>query len=641
MTQDQWLISAILGTTIVLFLLGRWRHDLIALLSLLACVLAGLTPGADAFSGFAQPAVITVAAVLILSHGLQTTGAVEAMAQKLLPEHKSPLLTLAMLTLIGALLSAFMNNVGAMALLMPIAMQQAARQGIAPGKILMPLAFGTILGGMTTLIGTPPNLIVAGFRAELSGSGFGMFDFTPVGLGVALAGIVFAVLFSRWLVPQREQSNADSFDTGTYLTEVRIGEENDLVNKSLREAEALLDEDDAQIVGMVRNDFRVIAPLPGRRLHAGDILVIEADPESLGATLTRLGLKLEESVKPDPVDEPTEQEQEQEENPAAAAAEPAESTRISRVRASRHQPGSTEADEENTSQARSKHSDEIVLQELVVQPNALLLGLSATDLQIRSRFGINLLAISRQGHRSIKRLRWTELQAGDVILMQGPPEAVASFAHEYRCIPLAQRPILIPNKRKAWTALGLMLGAILLAASGLLPAAVAFSAAVAGYMLTRVVPLRRIYEGVDWPIIVLLGALMPMAGAMATTGTADLLAQSLLSQLAQGNALIALTLTLVITMTLSDFMNNAATAALMCPIAISIAAQLGVNPDSFLMAVAIGASCAFLTPIGHQNNTLILGPGGFSFSDYWRLGLPLEILVVLVSIPLLLLFWPL
>jgi di/tricarboxylate transporter len=251
------------------------------------------------------------------------------------------------------------------------------------------------------------------------------------------------------------------------------------------------------------------------------------------------------------------------------------------------------------------------------------------------------LAISRQGHRSIKRLRWTELQAGDVILMQGPPEAVASFAHEYRCIPLAQRPILIPNKRKAWTALGLMLGAILLAASGLLPAAVAFSAAVAGYMLTRVVPLRRIYEGVDWPIIVLLGALMPMAGAMATTGTADLLAQSLLNQLAQGNALIALTLTLVITMTLSDFMNNAATAALMCPIAISIAAQLGVNPDSFLMAVAIGASCAFLTPIGHQNNTLILGPGGFSFSDYWRLGLPLEILVVLVSIPLLLLFWPL
>ncbi|SDT87807.1 SLC13 family permease [Halopseudomonas salegens] len=649
MTQDQWLIFGILGTTIVLFLFGRWRHDLIALLSLLACVLAGLTPSAEAFLGFAHPAVITVAAILILSHGLQKTGAVESMAQRLLPDTESPLIALGALTLVGALLSAFMNNVGAMALLMPIAMQHAARQGIPPGKVLMPLAFGTILGGMTTLIGTPPNLIVAGFRAEHTGSGFTMFDFTPVGLGVALVGIIFAVAFSRWLVPHREQSNAESFDTGTYLTEVRIGDDASLIDKTLREAELLLEDDDAQIVGMVRNDFRVTAPLPGRRLHAGDILVIEAEPESLGSTLTRLGLKLEESVKPEAADDAEDEDDETTEHQEAdnktdgKASETSEKTDISRVRASRHNTDNNEtADEEETPKSTKRNSnDEIVIQELVIQPNALLLGLTATDLQIRSRFGINLLAISRQGHRSIKRLRWTELDAGDVMLMQGPPEAIAGFASEYQCIPLAQRPILIPNQRKAWTALGIMLAAVLAAATGSLSAALAFTAGVVGYMVTRVVPVRRIYDGIDWPIIVLLGALMPMAAAMANTGAADLLAQGLLDQLAQGNAIIALTLTLIITMTLSDFMNNAATAAVMCPIAISIAAQLGVDADSFLMAVAIGASCAFLTPIGHQNNTLILGPGGFRFSDYWRLGLPMEILVVLVSIPLLLFFWPL
>lgn len=283
----------------------------------------------------------------------------------------------------------------------------------------------------------------------------------------------------------------------------------------------------------------------------------------------------------------------------------------------------------------------MTLQELVVQTNSLLVDRSATDLQIRSRFGINLLAISRQGHRSIRRLRWTHLGAGDVLLMQGRAEAINTFASEYRCIPLAPRAILIPHRNKAITAVAIMLAVVLLAATGVLPAALAFTLGVLGYMLTKVIPLRKIYDAVDWPIIVLLGALMPLAAAMAETGAADLLARTLLDQVAQGNAVVGLTLVLIITMMLSDFMNNAATAAVMCPIALSIANLLGVNPDSYLMAVAIGASCAFLTPIGHQNNTLILGPGGFRFGDYWRLGLPVEVLVVAVSVPMLLWVWPL
>ncbi|MEO1820546.1 SLC13 family permease [Pseudomonas sp.] len=622
MDASQQLILLILACTIALFLWGRWRHDIVALAALLACVVTGLTPAADAFVGFGHPAVITVAAVLILSKGLQTTGAVEALAQRALPQRGGLLLGLGFLTLLGAALSAFMNNVGAMALLMPIAMQLANRQGVPPGRVLMPLAFGTILGGMTTLIGTPPNLIVSGFRAQTELGAYSMFDFTPVGLAVALGGVLLAVLASRWLVPHRPQPEAGSFDTGTYLTEVHIDADSKIDGKPLREVEQLLDDGDAQIVGMVRNDFRVIAPLSSRILRAGDILVIESDPEALGASLTRLGLKLEEAVPPGNAEKDKEKENEDSDEPAG------ETT-----------PNSEKGAEEQTPPVR--HSDEIVLQEMVVQPGADILGRSASDIALRTRFGINLLAISRQGHRSIRRLRWTEVEAGDVLLLQGDPEAIAGFASEYGCAPLAPRSILIPDRRLALTAVLIMLGSVGLAAFGILPAAVAFTAGVLGYMLTRVIPLRRLYEAIDWPIIVLLGALMPLAAAMGDTGAADVLARTLLEHVAQGSPIIALTLMLVVTMTLSDFMNNAATAAVMCPIALSVASQLGVNPDSFLMAVAIGASCAFLTPIGHQNNTLILGPGGFRFGDYWRLGLPMELLVVTISIPMLLWVWPL
>ena len=638
MTTDQGLIFAILGITIALFLWGRWRHDVVAVAALLACVLAGLTPGEAAFAGFSNPAVITVGAVLILSFGLQTTGAVEAMAQKVLPRQGNPLVALSALVLLGALLSAFMNNVGAMALMMPIALQLAAKQNIPPGKVLMPLAFGTILGGMTTLIGTPPNLIVAGFRAQATGSGFAMFDFAPVGVVVAVLGIMFAVGAARWLVPVRIQAEMDSFDTGTYLTEVHIAEGAKAVGKTLGDIEKRLEEVDGQIVGMVRNDFRVTAPYPGSVLRAGDILVIEAEPEGLGPTLTRLGLKLEEAVDTEGAAEPTDpvMADDARTQPDGSDLAPAEPETSNPVDGDNDAAKNKEAE-----QKKVAPNSDIVIQELVAQPGATVIGRSASDLQIRTRYGINLLAISRKGHRSISRLRWTDLQAGDVLLMQGLPEAIAGFAAEHHCIPLAQRSIIIPDGRKAATALGIMAAAVLLAAFGLLPAQVAFVAGVLGYMVTKVIPLRRIYEAVDWPIIVLLGALFPLATAMAETGAADLLAQTLLQQVAQGDPVLALILILVVTMTLSDFMNNAATAAVMCPIALSISSQLQANPDSFLMAVAIGASCAFLTPIGHQNNTLILGPGGFRFGDYWRLGLPLEIVVVGVSVPVLLWVWPL
>jgi di/tricarboxylate transporter len=619
MISDQVVIIVILAGTIILFIWGRWRYDIVALASLLACVFTGLVPVEQAFLGLGHPAVITVACVLVLSAGLQATGAVEALVQRALPKSAGITLSIGALVVVGAILSGFINNVGAMALLMPMAVQIAARHEIPPGRVLMPLSFGTILGGMTTLIGTPPNLIVAGFRAGTGASGFAMFDFTPVGAAVAGAGLVFAVLVGWRLVPSRQAAGVATFDTGTYFTEVRITPGAKAVGKMLREVERTMEQADAQVVGIVRNNFRISAPHPASLLREGDILVIEAEPESLSDVLSSLGLKLEEEV------------------PAQAEEEKGDSSVSERAE---EKPDEKKSDEKKSDEKKESHGDEIELQELVVMQSSGLIGRSAAAIQLRNRYGLNLLAISRQGRRSIQRLRSTSIQAGDVLLMQGSQPALSGFTSDYACVPLAKRAISLPVKGRAMAMLGMGI-AVGAAAFGLLPAAVAFATGVLVFMVLRIVPPRNVYEAIDWPVIILLGALFPVAGAMASTGAADLLARGLLKTIAHGNPVAALALILVVTMTLSDFMNNAATAAVMCPISISTAAQLGVNADSFLMAVAIGASCAFLTPIGHQNNTLILGPGGFRFGDYWRLGLPMEILVLVVGLPMLLWVWPL
>lgn len=624
MAGEQAAIIAVLVATVAMFLWGRWRHDMVAVGALLACVLAGLVAPADAFAGFGHPAVITVACVLVLSRGLQTSGAVDVLARHTLPKNAGPTLSLVALVGLGAVLSGFMNNVGAMALLMPVAIQLAARLDLPPGRVLMPLAFGTILGGMTTMVGTPPNLIVSGFRAQNGASGFAMFDFTPVGLAVAVAGVAFVALLGWRLVPARKQAGAEGFETGAYTTEVRVTGDSKAAGMTLRDIESALDEADAQVVGLVRNEVRMNAPQAGRKVLAGDILIIEAEVEALASVLSSLGLTLEEA------------------NSSAAQSktredETREILRRDNSKAVEHEPGAGEAD----AAKKAPPSDEIVLMELVVRPGASIAGRSASDMLLRSRYGINLLAVSREGTRSKARLRTLKIQPGDLLLMQGPPDVLAEFASDSGCVPLAERELRIPDKRKALMAGGIMAVAVGGAAFGLLPAAISFALGVLASMALRTIPPRAVYDAIDWPVVVLLGALIPVAGAMASTGTADLIARVLLDSVAQGHAVVGLALILVVTMFLSDLINNAATAAVMCPIAIGTAGVLGVNADSFLMAVAIGASCAFLTPIGHQNNTLILGPGGFHFGDYWRLGLPLEVLVIAVSIPMLLWVWPL
>lgn len=619
MTTPQSIIIFILLVTIGMFLWGRWRHDTIALAALLACVLGGVIDPAIAFNGFGHPAVVTVACVLVLSSGLQRSGAVDVLTRFAMPKNSGLRVSMAALVGIGALLSGFMNNVGALALLMPVALQVANRFEIPPGRILMPLAFGTILGGMTTMIGTPPNLIVASFRAQQGGAGFTMFDFTPVGLAVALTGCVFVLLAWR-LVPARKQTDTEGFETGAYLTEARVTKESKIADKRLCDIENEFDDSGSQIVAFIRNDVKIHAPHGGRVIRQGDILVLEAEVDSLGTLLSALDLELAESVT---VDESAKTEQ--------AQSEQAPSEKVT----------ASDDAEEKAQESKPKNTEDIVLMELVVRPESTLQGRSATHIMLRSRYSLNLLAVSRDGSRSKSRIRNLRMQAGDLLLLQGTAESVYEFASDYGCVPLAKRELKIPDMKQAFFAATIMFAAVAGAAFGLLPAPISFALGVLASMVFKTVPPRSVYSVIDWPVIVLLAALIPVAGAMESTGTAELIASLLMEYIAQGNAVVALSMVLIITMLLSDLMNNAATAAVMCPIAIGAAMTLGVNVDSFLMAVAVGASCAFLTPIGHQNNTLILGPGGFKFSDYWRLGLPLEILVVAVALPLLMVFWPL
>ncbi|MDQ3287452.1 MAG: SLC13 family permease [Pseudomonadota bacterium] len=648
MYVDQLLILGILIATVGMFLWGRWRHDMVAAGALLACVMAGLVSPADAFYGFGHPAVITVACVLVLSRGLQMSGAVDVLTRLALPPKAGPTLAIAALTGLGAMLSAFMNNVGALALLMPVAMQIARRLDLPAGRVLMPLAFGSILGGMTTLIGTPTNLIVSAFRANTGAGTFGMFDFAPVGGAVAGAGVLFVALVGWRLVPGRKTAGIEGFDTAAYLTEARVPAGSKGVGKTLREIEKRLEQYDVQVVGLVRNGVHVNAPHPGRTVMAHDILVIEADADRLSSVLSTMGMTLEEA-KPTgdtgnadeeydaaPAGPEEQASKKSTTRPATAAAKSALSRLATPNAAGKGEDGRNGKDEKKPGTGK-----EIILQEMVVLPGSHMVGRTAHDLLLRTRYGINLLAVSRQGHRLMKRLRSHNFQAGDLLLLQGPPSAIAGFAADTGSVPLAERELTIHDSGKAITATLIMAAAIASAALGVLPPAVSFAAGVLASMALRTVPPRAVYDAIDWPVIVLLGMLIPVAGAMGTTGTADLIATALVENVARGHAVAGLALILVVSMMLTDLMNNAATAAVMCPVAIGTAAAVGANADAFLMAVAIGSSCAFLTPIGHQNNTLILGPGGFRFGDYWRLGLPIQLLVISVSIPMLLRVWPL
>lgn len=590
MTPQQWIIFGTLLMTLVLFISGRWRYDVVALLALLVVTLTGLIPVERAFSGFSNPAVITVAAVLVLSRGLQNSGIVDWIGEKLSTLKGGITIQLLALTSIVAVLSAFMNNVGALALLLPVVLELSRKKNIPASALLMPLAFASLLGGMTTLIGTPPNIIAASFRQQAVGEPFRMFDFSPVGVGVAVVGILFISLVGWRLIPSRRGAETGLlFEIENYITEVQIPADSELAGKRLREIRDFT-RAEAMVIGLVRGRERRMEPSAQTVLQAEDILILSSDTENIKRLVETSRLELVGSKKIGKVD---------------------------------------------------LESDEVTIMEVVVTENSLLLGGTARSLNLRANYGINLLAVSRQGQVLRHRLDSIRFRSGDVLLLQSHIETLRGTADTLGCLPLAGRGLRIQPSRKMVLGLGIFGGALLLAALGWVPAQVSFVAAVVAMVIARIVTLREAYESVDWPILILLGAMIPVGEALETTGGAQKVADLLLQSSQAMPPYVTLVIALVATMFLSDLVNNAAAVVLMAPIGISVARGLGVSVDPFLMAITIGASCAFLTPIGHQSNTLVMGPGGYKFGDYWRMGLLLEVIVALVAIPLILIFWPL
>lgn len=591
MNIEQWIIFGTLILTLVLFITGRWRYDIVALLALLIVTLTGLIPVERAFMGFSNPAVITVAAVLVLSRGLQNSGIVELIGQWLARLKGGITVQLLALTSIITVLSAFMNNVGALALFLPVVLELARTKQLRASALLMPIAFASLLGGMTTLIGTPPNIIVSSFREQTGAEPFGMFDFSPVGVGVAVVGVIFISLLGWRLIPDRRgrASLTNLFEIENYVTEVRIPESSKLVGKSLRDIPDF-SRAETIIIGLVRNRERRLEPSARTIIRAGDILILSSDTENIKKLVEDAGLELVGSEKIGHSD---------------------------------------------------LESEDISLVEAVIMPNSMMLGGTAKSLNLRAAYGVNLLAVSRQGQMIRRRLDRIRFRNGDVLLLQLHSEMLKETVETLGCLPLAGRGLRISATRKMVTALLIFSAALLAAAFGLVPVQVSFVAAAVLMVMMKILTLAEAYQSIDWPIIILLGAMIPVGEALETTGGAQMIANSLLSLSGIIPVAGTLVIALVATMFLSDLVNNAAAVVLMAPIGIHVAEGMGVSVDPFLIAIAIGASCAFLTPIGHQSNTLVMGPGGYKFGDYWRMGLILEILVVVIAIPLILIFWPL
>jgi di/tricarboxylate transporter len=589
MTLAQGLAFAIVIVMMALFAWSRWRYDLVAAVALLASVIVGIVPPDEAFKGFSDDIVIIVGSALVVSAAVARSGVIERIARALGPY----LVTIhrQIVALVGSvtLLSAFLKNVGTLAMLMPIAFQLARRTGTSPSSLLMPMSFGALLGGTVTLVGTSPNIIVSRVREQLLGAPFGMFDFTPVGAGIAVAGFLFLVF--GWRLIPRDRRGAASMDAAFnlegYTTEVTVPEDSPAAGATVKGLEDL-GEGDIEVITLIRGATRRYEPSNKVVIKSGDILILQGEPAALERIVALEKLELTREGKSHEIDTTT---------------------------------------------------DEIGVMEAVITPDSKLVGSSVGQLKLFDRHAVNLLAVGRKGRRITHRLRGVKLRAGDVVVFRGNLAAMPQTLGELHCLPLAGRDLRI-GRKASLVPIIVLAAAVGLVTFNVVPVAIAFFGAAVVLLLVRSLSLREAYDAIQWPILIMLGALIPVSDALHTTGGTDLIAAWLSKAASAMPPMGALTLLLAAAMAVTPFLNNAATVLVMAPIAASFAGRLGYNPDPFLMAVAIGAACDFLTPIGHQCNTLVMGPGGYRFGDYWRLGLPLSLIVIVVGVPLIAFFWP-
>lgn len=589
MTHQQILSFTVIILMMGAFIWGRFRYDIVALCSLLLAVAVGVVPFDQAFTGFSDDIVIIVGSALIVSAGVARSGLMQEAVQRFLPDLNSVRLQLAVLVAIVTVLSAFVKNVGALAIMIPVAFQFARRSNVSPSTFLMPMAFGALLGGLMTQVGTSPNIVVSRIRGEMVGEPFTMFDFTPVGAVLAVVGLIYLVTF-YWLVPQRTRESVsldDAIKIKNYASEASVAANSSVLGKRISDLIKPA-EGEAMVTSIIRKNSR-ITPLPDTVLAENDIVLLEGDPKALDTVVSSGKLTLSKNRNP----------------------------------------------------SETSGSTEIETVEAVIGTNSRLVGLNAQQLDLYARYEINLLAVSRPGQRISERLSEVRLSFGDVVVLQGRQANLSGFLTEFELLPLARRKLMLGSVRRALIPLSILIAAIGATAFSIVPVAIAFFAAAVAMLLFKVIPINEVYDEIDGPILVMLAALIPVSDALRTSGGTELIAQWLSGIGHQLPPYGALALILVTAMMVTPFLNNAATVLVMAPIATSFASGLGFKPEAFLMAVAIGAGCDFLTPIGHQCNTLVMGPGGYKFSDYPRLGLPLSIIIALVTVPALMFFWPL
>lgn len=590
MTTDQALILILLLVILANFIWGKFRFDFVALAGLIIATFLGLVPANQAFIGFSHPAVITVAAILVLSEGLIRSGFVDAMVKTLEKKAKTPLKQFLFLVYGVAFLSAFMNNVGAMALFMPVAIKIARKNGDSPSRYLMPMAFASLLGGMITLVGSPPNIIISTFREEISGSGFSMFSFAPIGLALTFFVIPFIIILASRLIPIRREnvSQEDLFEIKDYTTMVELTEGCSLIGRNLLEmGEEYFSE--VNVIGYVRRGRKRARVSPYLNFREKDRIILEASAYSIEQFLIKTKLSLSGSKK---------------------------------------------------LSAEEISGDGIAVTEVVITPTSNFVGRTAKDMNLRSNFGVNLLGVARVGERVAESPNRIEIRGGDVLLLQGAEGSIQEVIRELGALPLVNRGIELKSNTKILLSLSIFIGALVLVALELVIVEIAFVSAALIMVGTKVISIKRAYEAMDLPILMLLGSLIPVSNALETTGAASMLSRLLLSITPGVDPWVSLLMLMVLTMVLTNIINNAAAALIMAPVALGAAQLLSLNPDPFLLVVFVGATSAFMTPIGHQSNTIIMGPGGYHFGDYWRLGLLVSALTCLVSLPVILYFWP-
>jgi di/tricarboxylate transporter len=587
MTTDQALLFGILIVLFAMLVWGRFRYDLVAFVALLTTALLGLIDPGEAFAGFGHPAVVIIALVLIVSRGLMHSGAVELIA-RFVTRPDRPLPThIGIMAVAGAALSAVINNVAALALLMSLDMDAARKAKRAISLSLMPLSFGTILGGMITLIGTPPNIVIAQYREDALGAPFSMFDFAPVGLAVAITGIAYVASIGWRLLPSRPDAVSLEGDAGLYVAEARVMENSKSIGLIIGDLYPLANDNDVTILGLVRRGKRLPGFSRSREIREGDFLVLEGDPKQIEAFM-----------------------------------------------------GAAELDTVGAEKHGGLLGRSLSLVEAIVPEDARVVGRTTMALRLVQKHGVTLLGVSRRGKRFRERVRRLPIEPGDMLLLIGPDDKIAAASAWLGVLPLENRRLEVLQRTKALMALAIFAAAIALTVVGFAPLTIALGLCVVAYLGLGIIGGRDFYALIEWKVIVLLACLIPVGAALEETGGSQLIAGLIVGQTDGLPAWVVLMALMVITMTLSDFLNNVATALIAAPIGVSIATSLGVSPDPFLMGVAVAASCAFLTPIGHKNNTIIMGPGNYQFGDYWRMGLILEVIVIAVSVPMIVLVWP-